>query len=291
VIPFEPGPDPLASSGPSPVTGVPPLDTVDAETRLGAALAWLATRAPWLRVTVRRMRRGFVHVRWSPHTTAQAHLPPDSDDAGRIARIAATVHPDLLMETDGPVSIVEWLLHPRHQTSRRRLMEAIERCQGRRAERVWRTHADWLRNQQTVGTCLDLHGEAAAVHRTGFDDLPMPEFAWARQPPARRLRHIRFGTYRAQDGGRITISPRLAEPWVATSFLRHVLHHEMCHHRQACLRIPRREGVHSARFRAWERTQPEYADAMRWESIALPWLLAGTVPPWIGPTQRHPALP
>lgn len=252
---------------------------------LADILAWFAAEAPWLRVGVRRMRRGFVHVR---------RIPGAMGGEGGIPRLvgvqmcAATVHPDLLLETDGPVSLLEWLCHPRSRTARDRLLQSIARCQARRADQAWTAHASWLADLTPVGPSPDLQAEADAVRAVSFADLPPPQVTWARQPPTRRLRHIRFGSYRSAEGGRIAISPRLAMPWVARSFLRHVLHHEFCHHRQACLKIQRREGVHSPRFRAWERAQPEYADAMRWESLALHWLLAGSDPPWIAQSGSHP---
>ncbi len=129
------------------------------------------------------------------------------------------------------------------------------------------------------GPSQQLDELAATIHQAWFHDLPLAPVAWGRNPPRRRLTHLRFGCYRRRKCC-IEISPRLSRPWIATVFLEHVLFHEYCHHRQAMHPSLRREGVHSPRFRAWERAFHGYAQALAWERLALPWLLDDTPPPW-----------
>jgi predicted metal-dependent hydrolase len=99
----------------------------------------------------------------------------------------------------------------------------------------------------------------------------MPRIGWSRATRG-RLRSIRFGSYQRQTG-QIRIHPRLARPWIADLFLDAVIHHELCHHRQACDPV-RGERTHSARFRAWDRAFPGHADAERWMRAHLPRMLA-----------------
>ncbi len=117
---------------------------------------------------------------------------------------------------------------------------------------------------EPVGASVDLAADFQRIHATWFSDIPPPTINWSRDTGGRQLRQIRYGSYRRGDPARIMIHPRLAQPWVARVFLDHVLWHELCHHRQALTPISR-EKPHSARFRAWERTFPDHALAMRWE--------------------------
>lgn len=125
----------------------------------------------------------------------------------------------------------------------------------------------------TIGPACDLGSTATEIHARYFADLPPLPVAWARDPGARRLRSIRFGSFRAGSRPLIRIHPRLRRPWVARCFLDHVLHHEYCHWRQQCEPVPG-ERSHSARFQAWERAFPEYAAAIAWQRAHLARLLA-----------------
>jgi hypothetical protein len=111
---------------------------------------------------------------------------------------------------------------------------------------------------------LDLPAELARIHRTWFADLSLPDCAWARASYRRRQRCIRYGSYRRRPAPLIRLHPRLGEPWIARAFVEHVLFHELCHHRQALVPL-RGERPHSPRFRAWERSFPQHAEAMAWE--------------------------
>jgi hypothetical protein len=216
------------------------------------------------------MRRGFLTARrW------------------RDGLVHLSMHPDLLMDPDCTVFISAWITHAgRHGTSQR-LREHLTTLSRRRVEHEIGLQHEFLARMPTVGDGLDLVTRAQAVHRQWFADLDLPAIRWSRQPPRRRLRHLRFGCYRRQDAV-VELSPRLARPWIASSFFDHVLFHEFCHHRQARERTPRREGVHSTRFRTWERAYPEHDDAMLWERLALPWLLDDGSPPWYSQARSHP---
>lgn len=120
---------------------------------------------------------------------------------------------------------------------------------------------------------LDLAAVFDHVHRTWFAHLPRPRIAWARSSARRALSHIRFGSYRRRPQPLILINPRLDQPWVSRVFVEHVLHHEFCHHAQACAPL-RGEPPHSARFRSWERGFPRLEEALGWERANLARMLA-----------------
>jgi len=125
-----------------------------------------------------------------------------------------------------------------------------------------------------IGHDFDLGACLAELHRRHFPEAPLPRIRWARRTGDRVLRSIRFGSY-YPEGTEIRIHPRCAQPWVARVFVEHVVHHELCHHRQA--QDPRPgEPPHSPRFRAWERAYLHYHRARAWEKRNLERLLAGS---------------
>lgn len=133
---------------------------------------------------------------------------------------------------------------------------------------------------QELGDARDLAAHLDQVHGTWFADLVRPAIRWSRGVTPRRLRTIRFGSYRRAGRGHpaeIRIHPRLDQPWIAREFLHHVLFHELCHHRQACAPL-RGEPIHSQRFRQWERDYPHHQTALAWERARLVRLL-GREPP------------
>jgi hypothetical protein len=134
-----------------------------------------------------------------------------------------------------------------------------------------------------LGRPLDLDQALDHVHRTWFAHLSRPVIRWARNHGGRTLTSIRFGCYRSRPLALITINPRLARPWVPWVFIEHVLHHELCHHAQACAPV-RGERAHSPRFRAWERQYPHHQLALTWERLHLERLMraAGPGDAWEG---------
>lgn len=223
-------------------------------------------RFPGWRIEWRRTRRSLLGIRYD-----------------RVGDRVVRLHPDVQMEPDWSVSIERWLKRPNGRDERAALTALLDACRARQAERNAATDGAWASELVNVGEGVAAPGRLedllSEVHRRWFGDLPLPPASWGRRPPRRRLRHLRFGCYRRREG-RIEISPRLARPWVPLVFLAHVLYHELCHHRQSCQPGRGRETAHSPRFRAWERGFPGHADALRWERLALPWLLDDTPPPW-----------
>lgn len=118
-----------------------------------------------------------------------------------------------------------------------------------------------------IGEDFDFWACYLAMHADYFAKLPRPRLQWGRWPAQRPQRKsIRFASYRRGPGeASITLSPMLAQPWVAVCFVEHVLHHELCHHAQAMWPMPG-ERQHSARFRAWERAYRHFHDARNWEN-------------------------
>jgi hypothetical protein len=111
-----------------------------------------------------------------------------------------------------------------------------------------------------------------------FGDLPELPIGWSSEPGPRALRGIRFGSFRSKPQPRIALHPRLGAAWVAQVFVEHVIHHEYCHWRQHCEPL-RGEKPHSARFKAWERGYPHFADALAWQRAHLDALLGAAPAP------------
>lgn len=213
------------------------------------------------------------------------------------------LHPVLLYDADCSVLLSEWVRiggQNRKKKQANTLRQQLNALLHRGMQKI--TQAQVEPRDQAIITVADLLTDpvltdhenlltrlAAEVHARWFSDLPPAPVSWGRLPPRRRLTHLRFGCYRRRTG-RIEISPRLARPWISLDFLRHVLHHEYCHHRQA-MQPQGREGAHSPRFRAWEREFPALAEARRWERLCLPWLLDDTPPPWYGGPRSAPPCP
>ncbi len=121
---------------------------------------------------------------------------------------------------------------------------------------------------------LDLDGALDHVHSTWFGAISRPLVVWGRDPGARNLSSIRFGSYRRRPSPFITLHPRLRRTWVPWIFIEHVLFHELCHHRQFCEPI-RGEAQHSVRFRSWERAYPQHQLANDWQRLYLEFILHG----------------
>lgn len=144
---------------------------------------------------------------------------------------------------------------------------------------------DVIRLAQHQGN-VQLRPRLQQIMKDYFSHLPEPQIRWGRNPGNRDLRSIRFGSYRSQPKPLIVIHPRLQRRWVASAFLDHVIHHECCHHAQACAPIPG-EAAHSDRFYAWERSFASYKLAKAWERWSLSAMLQGVDAP---PIQHHGAL-
>jgi hypothetical protein len=193
-----------------------------------------------------------------------------------------SVHPLLLINPDSSVLISSWVERQGRggvDPGLRHLLAQTQETISRESMAVASDLTSSAMGLPTIGPEVDLGAIVTSVYDRWFADLPMPASAWARNAPQRRTRAIRFGCYRRGDAS-IRIHPRLGRPWIAQAFLEHVVYHELCHHRQACMPLVRRERVHGPRFRAWEQAFPDHHAAIAWERLALPWLLSDTPPPW-----------
>lgn len=187
----------------------------------------------------------------------------------RSGVMVVSLHGDLLAHPQALATLPDWV-----------------RSRGRQVDPVLRDTLSlvWRRIHQRsaptpvpdlapLGSPVDLDAWLTRVHGQWFDHLPLPAIRWARQSPRRRLSHIRFGCYRKGPPAEILINPRLQRPWIAQVFLEHVIHHELCHHAQACMPV-RGEKAHSRRFRQLERGYPHHAEALAWQRAHLHRLLA-----------------
>jgi hypothetical protein len=175
---------------------------------------------------------------------------------GRPGAWRLGVHADLVADADLRRDLPAWI-----RSGGRQRLPGIQAALARLGDRLMESAPSVA--AEPLGGPIDLPAMAADVHARWFADLPMPEVAWSRDSHRARQHHIRFGSYWRRER-RILLHPRLDQPWVARVFVEHVIHHEFCHHRQACQAV-RGETAHSARFRQWERAYPDYDLAMAWE--------------------------
>lgn len=226
------------------------------------ALAVLRSALPGVDLRLRQNRHTLLSLRGVP------------------GRLRLSLHPQVLADADHVAAIADWVARRGRGGAGTRLRAVLVRTR----ERIG-TVADparWAEAAQlpTIGAEVRLEAILTQILERDFPDLPRPAIHWARRRHG-RLVTIRFGVYRRRPRpGRIALNPRLDRPWIAAAFIAHVVHHELCHHRQACQPAVARETAHSPRFRAWEHTFPEYHQARAWERTALPWLLDDRPPPW-----------
>lgn len=112
----------------------------------------------------------------------------------------------------------------------------------------------------------------AQLNREQFGGKVVARIGWGREPPQRRRRSIKMGTY-FHDAAVIRIHPGLDRAEVPAFFVRFIVFHEMLH--QAVPPVTRggRRISHTAEFRKRERAYPEYALALAWERKHLGLLL------------------
>ncbi len=180
----------------------------------------------------------------------------------RLKQRVLAVDPSILTDPEAGAALSAWLAS--RGRIRGPLRDLISRCESRQI-----IEPPFL--LPASGVVPDLDARLRIIHPAAAPGTPMPEIRWGRATRG-RLRSIRFGSYHRLDA-LIRIHPRLARPWVADLFVDAVIHHELCHHRQACAPI-RGERTHSARFRAWDRAFPGHSDAERWMRSHLARLLS-----------------
>jgi hypothetical protein len=123
------------------------------------------------------------------------------------------------------------------------------------------------------GTFHDLLAIYQRLNAAHFDNRVEARIGWGRRAPLRRRRSIKMGVY-FHERRLIKVHPALDDPRVPRYFVEMVVFHEMLHQV-----VPPTEDavgrrcVHSRKFRAAERTFPEYERARLWETANLTLLL------------------
>jgi hypothetical protein len=181
----------------------------------------------------------------------------------RFGRRRLALDPHVAADPEAPDALRRWLASRGRDSGPVRAL--IHRCEGHRErERP-------ISLLPPLAGPVDLEARLSRLHPLAAPGSPRPAITWARTTRG-TLRSIRFGCY-DRRAALIRIHPRLARPWVADLFVDAVIHHELCHHRQACEPV-RGERVHSARFRAWDRAFPGHHAAEQWMRDHLHRLLA-----------------
>lgn len=126
-----------------------------------------------------------------------------------------------------------------------------------------------------AGEIHDLCGIFADVNRTYFDDGVQADIEWGTEGhSAARLRTtIKLGSYAPREK-LIRIHPRLDQTFVPKYFVAFVVFHEMLHHMIPPTRLAGRRVLHSAEFRAREKSFRYYKQALAWERANIDRLLA-----------------
>lgn len=210
----------------------------------------LATRCPTCRLRLNHNTKTMLSLR-----------------GGRQGGSVVSVHVGLLDHAEALADLPGWVASNGRRTTPR-LRQALQH--------VWRDQRriDIAGERaafpalEAMPSPFDLEREFARIHATWFAHLPRPPVRWGRNSPQRTLTSIRFACYRRRPIAEVVVNPRLARPWVPKIFVEHVLHHELCHHAQACAPI-RGEPPHSRRFRQWEAQYPHHQLAVTWERLYL----------------------
>ncbi|RMG85173.1 MAG: hypothetical protein D6708_16115 [Candidatus Dadabacteria bacterium] len=106
-----------------------------------------------------------------------------------------------------------------------------------------------------------------------FGGLPPVAVSWGRRrSPGRRV--VRVGSYSPGPPAVIRVHPVLDRPGVPRAAVASVVHHELVHHLLHVRHGPAEGRRHGARFRAWEKTFPDHAEARAWFDREFPNLIA-----------------
>ena len=223
-----------------------PAAALDAEERAACLVLSEALRGlAWpVELRLNRNQRIFISLRGS-----------------RWGGMRLSLHQDLLRYHAALADLPRWVAAGGH-TASPPIRSALDDL-GRNLRQDKRAQGEPLILEPLDGA-LDLEAAFTRIHGTHFGHISRPAVDWSRGRRLAPRRHVRFATYRRRPSPLVLVNPRMDQPWVARLFVDFVLFHELCHHAQACAPL-RGENAHSARFRAWERTFPGYADAVRWE--------------------------
>lgn len=121
---------------------------------------------------------------------------------------------------------------------------------------------------QPKGVHHDLQAIFDRLNAAHFENQIVAQIGWGRRAPMRRRHSIKMGVY-FHDTRTIRLHPALDQAFVPGYFVDLIVFHEMLHQVFPPTEIPAhgdsRRTVHSAHFRAQERTFPDYARARAWE--------------------------
>ncbi len=207
-----------------------------------------------------RRRLGIAGVRLNDNAKTLLSLR-----GSHLTGLRISLHRDLLQDADALEDLPAWI-HGRTITPR--LRAAIDRVFAAQREQQRATSAPAL---EPLEGPLDLPATYRRIHDTWFGHLPLIPIGWARERHG-ALRHIRFAAFHRQPP-RISVNPRVDQPWVAKAWVDFLIFHELCHHAQHCRPIPG-ESPHGSRFKSWERRFPRWQDAVAWEKAHIDRFLA-----------------
>ncbi len=129
---------------------------------------------------------------------------------------------------------------------------------------------------RTAGRAHDLAEIMEEIGRAHFGCKVDARIGWGVNPPRRRRRSIKFGSYGAQEK-LIRVSPVLDREWVPRYFVAYIVFHEMLHHVLPARAGAGRRVLHGKDFRERERAFPDYERALAWEKRHLGRLLAASL--------------
>jgi hypothetical protein len=183
--------------------------------------------------------------------------------------VALRVHHMFL---EAPEDVVRALAHYA-AGSRPRAGAVIDSWVRRNEERVRQARAErQARGLVPGGLHHDLQSIFRALNRAHFGGAIEARIGWGREPPDRRRRSIKMGTY-FHDSHVIRLHPALDRPEVPDFFVRFIVFHEMLHQAVPPVTAGGRRLAHPPEFRQRERAYPDYARAIAWERRHLPLLL------------------
>lgn len=117
---------------------------------------------------------------------------------------------------------------------------------------------------ETAGVFHDLRELFDEVNVECFGGGIACPITWGKEPPARRRRSIRLGSYSPAED-LIRIHPHLDADFVPRYFVRYIVFHEMLHAHLGIAELPSgRRAIHPPAFRRMEEAYPEYGRAIAW---------------------------
>ncbi len=157
-------------------------------------------------------------------------------------------------------ALAQWVLRPKN----RRYGAVLDRFIREQRHQI-RPRTERLRPRHTQGEHFDLQAIFKQLNAQHFQSTLSCAITWGKHSGNKRRRSIRFGSY-AEYENLIRIHPLLDQDFVPAYFLHYIVFHEMLHaHLGVHERTPQgKRRVHSAQFKALEKTFPDYERALTW---------------------------